>query len=128
VVKISIILALCFVLFMRYPSMDQLLNITSNSSKEPEMQEVNLHTQPIPTPDFLMAPQEYANSNPTVPQPPFTAFDPVQPRLQGMVVPDIVHYIWLDNGDSLHLTFSQYLSMKSVIKRQNPAKIYMSAQ
>lgn len=42
-----------------------------------------------------------------------------------MKVPNIVHYIWFDKDGDLHMTFSQYLAIRSVIMRQKPDKIYM---
>lgn len=78
-----------------------------------------------PPPAFVLDPQQYADTKRVVSIPPFTAFDPVMPKAQGMVVPNIIHYVWLDAKSDLKLTFSQYLAMKSVIERQKPDKVYM---
>lgn len=78
------------------------------------------------SPRFVIPPSEYAApQEDPIEFMPFMAYDPVPPKEEGMVVPDIVHYIWLDVNDSLHLTFSQYLAMRSVIDRQQPSKLYM---
>ena len=81
--------------------------------------------RPVPSPEFVLDQDIYANKEPPVLDPPFTAYDAVPPKEVGMVVPNIVHYIWLDATGDLKLTFSQYLAMRSVIIRQRPDKLYM---
>lgn len=81
--------------------------------------------RPAPSPVFVLDQDVYANKERPVLDPPFTAYDAVSPKEVGMVVPNIVHYIWLDATGDLRLTFSQYLAMRSTIIRQRPDKLYM---
>lgn len=84
----------------------------------------SIHTKPLPK--FVMKQEEYAGAQEDpLDKMPFVAYDTVPPRLPGMVVPNVFHYIWLDQHDNLYLTYSQYLAMRSVIMRQKPFKLFM---
>jgi hypothetical protein len=101
-----------------------------NSTNRPRPTTTKVHEEePVEMvkvkPKFVLDNSDYAKTDQPIPEMPFTAYDPVQPKEPGMVVPDIVHYIWLDGKDDLYLTFSQYLAMRSVIVRQKPAKLFM---
>lgn len=81
-----------------------------------------------------MDPERFADGGPD-PVPEMPVFDDSHPapplKKSGMVVPDIMHYVWFTNiaggeaGERTELAYWQYLALKSALVRHNPALVYM---